>query len=180
MVDDGCICHLPRRQLAHAKGFNHFRSQDIAVLCRTLSTSTRHPRGFSVPEIIMKLRPGLIRKVLCSQSRKILFDSPRPHRAVPSVETREVTRNAWPGRLGIFRAADGTHRPTFRQAGMSVQYLWANEVLGGGRKDLIKVVRGIRATPWGLCTWRTHVNMLTCSHFHHGASWHSTGLHGAV
>lgn len=81
--------HFPRRQLDHARVSIIFArpvdvgSWDKAELGRSFEELTRHPRALSVPDKILKLRPGLIWKVLFSRSRKILF-SPLGH-TVPSV-----------------------------------------------------------------------------------------------
>lgn len=192
MVDDDFIRHLPRRRLDHARGFNRLRwgsvdmgSWNKAALCHTLSTFTRHPRGFSVPEKILKLRPGLIRKVLCSQSRKILFVSSRPYLTVPSAETREVHSNS----RGLARSAGDIsrgrrHTPSGLPTGRDVCTVLVSEC-GAKRfeKGLNQSLSGRKSKPFGLCgmrTWGMHVNMLTCTHSRHGASWHPTWLYRAV
>lgn len=76
VVDKDPNLSFPSTPAKPCQGFSHLRwdGMEARKSC-TPKKLTRHHRDFYVPERVLKPRPGLIWKALCSQGHKILFSS---------------------------------------------------------------------------------------------------------
>lgn len=151
------ICHFPQGQLNHARvsvtfaGTVCVREVEARQSC-TPKKLTRHHRDFYVPEKVLKLRPGLIWKVLCSQGHKILFSS-FAHTAScrwhvrrggnPVGNLQALDQDGW----GYLAWPTAHLRPSGAGRGVCAVLVGGYIVVIGGDKDLTQQVsRGARGT----------------------------------